>query len=265
MAKICLIMGGTGGLGKAAAELVATKGYTVVVSGRNKTKGEEVVDFIKSKGGEAVFLACDITSESDIRQLHKSIVDKYGRIDAAVNSAGVVVGSSALVNMKLEDFNSTIQINLTAVFISMQEQMRAMLKQDPPGGHIINLTSIFGLHACPWGANYSASKHAIVGLTRSAALEVANQNIYINAIAPGLIPTGMVNDIGETAKIDAAFGKIIEAVPGQYPVERFGTPDQTAKAVAYLLDCDWVTGTVLEVDGGWGAGKSIPVGVKCTG
>lgn len=167
--------------------------------------------------------------------------------------------------MKLEDFNSTIQINLTAVFISMQEQMRAMLKQDPPGGHIINLTSILGLHACPWGANYSASKHAIVGLTRSAALEVANQKIYINAIAPGLIPTGMVNDISETAKVDEAFGKIMEAVPSHYPAERFGTPDQTAKAVPYLLDCDWVTGTVLEVDGSWVAGKSIPVGVKCTG
>ncbi|KAK4498633.1 hypothetical protein PRZ48_009143 [Zasmidium cellare] len=264
MAKVCLIIGGTGGLGRACAELVATKGYTIVVSGRNKVKGGTVVESVKSKGGEAVFIACDITSEAEIRNLHKSVVDKYGRIDAAVNSAGVVIGSSAFINMKLEDFNSTMQINVTAVFLSMQEQMRVMLRQDPPGGHIINLTSKFGLHACPWGANYCASKHAIVGLTKTAALEVANQNIYVNAIAPGITPTGMVDDLGETAKNDEAFGKIMEKVMDQYPVGRFGTPDQTAKAVAFLLDCDWVTGTVLEVDGGWGAGKSMPPGMKCT-
>lgn len=205
MSKISLVIGGTGGLGRDCAEDLA-KDHTVIVAGRNQTKGDEVVKAIKDRGGEACFFAIDMTDPASISSAHKQVLEKYGRLDVAVNAAGIISSFLRLADTNPEEFNNVMTINVTGVYLSMQEQIKAMLANtgDRKGGRIVNYTSIYGLRACKWGAIYcksslgrskralrltlsreATSKHALVGLTRSAALEYAKNDILINAVAPG--------------------------------------------------------------------------------
>ena len=256
MSKVCLIIGGTGGLGRACAENLATD-YKVVIAGRSEEKGEDIVKAIKSKGGEATFFAFDICNPESINQLHKDSVSLYGRLDAAINGAGIVGPYSKLADYPTDDIEQVFQINVIGVILCMQAQIRAM--QSNPGGSggsIVNFSSIYGLHGCKYGPIYGASKHALIGVTKAAALEYGNpnDNILINAIAPGVIITEMTAALGDPSWMpEGALKDYVMGLKMQYAQERFGAVEDVARGVRYLLESPWTTGTVLEIDGGFGA------------
>lgn len=256
MSKVCLIIGATGGLGEACAKDLA-KDYKIIVAGRNEEKGNDIVKSIKSDGGKAVFLPFDISSTDGIIRSHEEAKNIWGRLDAAINSAGITGPFQALTDYSAEEITQVLTINLTGVITSMQEQIRIM--QTNPGGsggHIVNLSSIYGLHGCRFGSIYSTSKHALVGLTKSAALEYSNpgDNILINAVAPGVIVTEMTKLLDDPSGLPEGPAKEdIKGLKGQYAQRRFGRVEDVARGVRYLLESPWVTGTVLEIEGGFGA------------
>lgn len=257
MSKVCLVIGGTGGLGQVCAEELASAGYKVIVAGRNKIKGDDAVAAIKSKGGEATFVAFDISDALSIKNLHDAVISLYGRLDVAVNAAGITGTFSELTEFEFDNIHSVIQINVTGVIVSMQEQIRLM-KNNPGGssGRIINFSSIYGLHGCKLGSIYAASKHALVGLTKSAALEYSNPkyNILINAVAPGVVITEMTAIMADPSVLpDGEMKDYLTELPNQYPSKRYGDATDVARGVRFLVESPWVAGTVLEIDGGFGA------------
>lgn len=261
MSKIALVMGGTGGLGRATAELLAQKGCTVIVAGRNADKGAEVVSSIISAGGTASFIAVDLANRQSIRDLHAKVKQQYSRLDIAVNAAGVLGPLARLHDVTEEQMDDIFAINITGFYLSMQEQVKLMLAtqgnmpEQPSKHHIINLASVYGTQSgCPYGTAYTTSKHAVVGMTRAAALEYAKKNIYINAVAPGIVPTGLVQELGaQMAALDGEEHKDVKAIDFQalYPVGRFGSPMDVARAVAFIAENDWMVGSVLQIDGGY--------------
>ena len=263
MSKIALIIGGTGGLGRATAELLAQKDCTVIVAGRNVDKGVEVVSAITSAGGTASFMAVDLADRQSIRDLHAKIQQQYSRLDIAVNAAGILGPLTRIHETPEKQMDDLFAVNITGFYLSMHEQIKLMLatqqnipQQPAPKQHIINLASIYGLQGVAYGSVYAASKHAVVGMTRSAALETAKKNIYINAIAPGIIPTAIVEDMGaQLAALDGADPQHEEMktldFQKLYPVGRFGTPMDVARAVAFVVENDWMVGSVVRVDGGF--------------
>jgi NAD(P)-dependent dehydrogenase (short-subunit alcohol dehydrogenase family) len=259
MSKIALIIGGTGGLGEATAELLAQKGCTVIVAGRNAGKGAEVVSTITSAGGNAAFIAVDLADRQSIRDLHAKIQQQYSRLDIAVNAAGILGPLARTQDVTEQQMDDVFTVNIAGFYLSMQEQVKLMLAtQKQTSGqqtkqHIVNLASIYGLQGCAYGSPYAASKHAVIGMTRSAALEYAKKNIYINAIAPGMIPTAIIASIG--AQLEA-FDEEHEEMKNMdflklYPAGKFGTPTDVARTVAFIVENDWMVGTVLQIDGGF--------------
>ncbi|KAK3678671.1 hypothetical protein LTR78_001124 [Recurvomyces mirabilis] len=255
MKSIALIIGGTGGFGQACAHMLAAKDYHVVVAGRSEARGNECVQAIAAKGGEAEFITCDVTKRDDIRALHAKIASKHGRLDVAINSAGILGELAKTADVAEADMDQMFSINIVAFYMSMQEQIRIMLKNPGgPSGHVINFTSIYGLRGIAYGSPYSTSKHAVVGMTKSAAAEYAKEGIFINAIAPGVIPTAMIAGVQSQLTRPEADPYLANLdLIAAYPVGRFGTVDDIAKAVAYVIDNNWLVGSVLELDGGLGA------------
>jgi NAD(P)-dependent dehydrogenase (short-subunit alcohol dehydrogenase family) len=260
MSKIALVIGGTGGLGQATAELLAQKDCTVIVAGRNAEKGAEVVSKINSAGGSASFIAVDLADRQSVRDLHAKVQEKYSRLDIAVNAAGILGPLARIHEVEEQLMDDIFAVNITGFYISMQEQVKLMLatqktdSEPPVKQHIINLASIYGLQGCAYGSAYVTSKHAVIGMTRAAALENAKKNIYINAIAPGIIPTAIVTDLGtQMAALDDEEHKEMKNVDFQamYPVGRFGSPVDVARAAAFIVENDWMVGSVLQIDGGY--------------
>jgi NAD(P)-dependent dehydrogenase (short-subunit alcohol dehydrogenase family) len=261
MSKTALVIGGTGGLGQATAELLAQKDCTVIVAGRNADKGAEVVSKITSAGGSASFIPVDLADRQSIRDLHAKVQEKHSRLDIAVNAAGILGPLARIHEVEEKLMDDIFAVNITGFFISMQEQVKLMLasqksdsSEQPAKQHIINLASIYGLQGCAYGSAYVTSKHAVIGMTRAAALENAKKNIYINAIAPGIIPTAITADLGtQMAALDDEEHKEIKSVDFQamYPVGRFGSPVDVARAVGFIVENDWMVGSVLQIDGGY--------------
>jgi NAD(P)-dependent dehydrogenase (short-subunit alcohol dehydrogenase family) len=256
MSKVCLIIGGTGGLGAASAKDLAVD-HKIIVAGRNKQKGDDVVQAIKSNGGEATFLSFDICSTDSIVQLHKDVANTYGRLDAAINGAGILGTFQKLTGYSTEEITQILTTNLSGVITCMQEQIRLM--QSNPGGsggRIINFSSIYGSHGCKFGSIYSSTKHALIGLTKSAALEYSNpdDNILINAVSPGVIVTEMAYALDNPSVLpEGEMKEYIKGLKGQYSQRRFGELADVTRGVRYLLESPWVTGTSLEIEGGFGA------------
>ena len=258
MSKVCLIIGGTGGLGRACAEDLAKQDYKIILAGRNKQKGDSLVQTISSSGGEATFLAFDIYKPDSITQLHDAAVSTYGRLDTAVNSAGSAGEFHKLANYPLEIMIEVFQNNILGTMLCMQAQIRAMLANPGgSGGKIINMSSVCGLHGCKFGPAYCASKHAIIGMTKTAALEYSNPKdiILVNAIAPGVIVTEMTAGLADTSWMpEGEMKEHLGSLRKLYALERFGDVEDVARGVRFLLESRWVTGTVLEIEGGFGAG-----------
>jgi NAD(P)-dependent dehydrogenase (short-subunit alcohol dehydrogenase family) len=239
--KIVLITGGTSGIGKVTAIAFANAGATVVLTGRREKEGAEVVAEIKKTGRTASFVRADVSKEADVVKVIDFVVATYGRLDVAFNNAGVEM-LGPLDQVTEEQYRSTFDINVWGVLNSMKYEIPAMLKGG--GGAIVNTSSIAGHIGLAGASIYVATKHAVEGLTKAAAVEFAKQGIRVNAVAPGTIDTEMVARFPKEAQ---------EWLKSQHPIGRFGTSEDIAAAVLYLASdaAKFTTGAILAVDGGW--------------
>jgi NAD(P)-dependent dehydrogenase (short-subunit alcohol dehydrogenase family) len=219
--KVALITGGASGIGEATAIKFANEGAKVVISDIQEEKGKQLVDRVKQKGGDAIFIKADVSKEEDVRALVKSIVEHYGRLDYAFNNAGIEGEQASTHEATMDNFDKIMQVNVKGVWMCMKYEIEQMLKQGE-GGAIVNTSSVAGLVGFPGLAHYTASKHAVIGLTRTAALDYGDKGIRINAVCPGVIDTPMV---------DRAFGQDKEALGDQKPIGRLGQPEEIASAV----------------------------------
>lgn len=238
--KIAIVTGAGQGLGRAIALVLAEEGATVAAVGRTAAKLDKVVEEIRGQGGSAVAIPRDLTEEEQVQSMVDEVMDRFGRIDILVNNAGIT-RDGLLMKMSEEDFDQVIETNLKGAFHTIRFASRQMLRQK--SGRIINLSSVVGVTGNAGQANYAASKAGVIGLTKSAARELASRGITVNAIAPGFIETDMTSVLSEKVKEGAAAG---------IPLGAFGKPEDVAAAAAFLAsdEAGYITGQVLHVDGG---------------
>ncbi len=248
--QIVFVTGAGAGIGRATALAFARQGGKIVVSDINETTGQETVEQIKQAGGNAFFIRCDVADPAQIEAAINKTVDVFGRLDIAVNNAGIGGKFGKLLDQSKHDFDQMMAINVGSVFYGMQYQIRQMLAQENPGGRIVNVSSIAGVRGMPMGAPYSAAKHAVVGLTKTAALEYVRQRIRVNAVCPVYTHSAMVDDL-----IQAAPG-MEDRMRRMIPMGRFGEPDEIAQAIVWLCADEnaFTTGQALQLDGGMTAG-----------
>jgi NAD(P)-dependent dehydrogenase (short-subunit alcohol dehydrogenase family) len=245
--KVALITGGASGIGKATALLLARQGVKVVISGRREALGQTVVRDIKAEGFEAVFVIGDVNSETSVRQQIEFAVNKYGRLDLAVNNAGIANETKTIGDSDPAKFQAMMQTNVIGLYLCMKLEIEQMLKTG--GGSIVNLASIAGLNGISYAGPYAATKHAVVGLTKSGALDYATRNIRINAVAPGAVKTDIIEQQLALGQFDEAY------VSAMHPMARMGKPDEIANGIVWLLSdqASFVTGHILNIDGGFQA------------
>jgi len=239
--RVALVTGGGSGIGRATALALAAAGARVVVSDVNGEGVAETVRLVEATGGTAWGMVVDVTQGAAVEALVRGTVERYGRLDWAVNNAGVG-GVMAPTDQQSEAaWDAIMAVNLKGVWLCMKYEIRAMLEQG--GGAIVNVASAAGLVGFRYAAPYAASKHGVVGLTRSAALEYARKGIRVNAVCPGFTETPMVAGLGET---------MVEATVKAIPMRRLGTPEEIAQAIVWLCSegASFVTGHALAVDGG---------------
>ena len=242
--KVAIITGGSSGIGRATAVALAKEGVKVVIAGRRAKEGEETVQLVKEAGSDGIFVKTDVTNEDDVRSLVEKTVKTYGRLDYAFNNAGIGETMTPFVEQTSNVFDQIMDINVKGVWLCMKYEIPQMIRSK--GGAIVNMSSVAGVMGFPQAPIYVASKHAVLGLTKSAALEYAKSGIRINAIAPGLVETEMVDRVAEGNK------QIIENLKSRTPIGRIGDPQEIANAVVWLLSdkASFVLGHTLLVDGG---------------
>lgn len=241
--KVAIVTGAGSGIGKAIALLYATEGAKVVVCDISEKGGNEVVDEIKSKGGQAIFVKADSSSADDNKHLVEQAVQQFGGLHIAVNNAGIGGPIGAVGEYPIDGWDKVIAINLSGVFYGMRYQIPAILKAG--GGSIVNMASILGKVGTKGSSAYVAAKHGVVGLTETAALEYAAQNIRVNAIGPGYISTPLVENSLDEATLNALIGL--------HPIGRLGTAEEVANLALWLNSdkASFVTGSYYNVDGGY--------------
>ena len=239
--KIAVVTGGSRGIGKAVALELAKAGNLVIINyNGSEEKAMEVKKEIEAAGGQADVMQCNVADFKACEEFFKAITEKYGRVDILVNNAGVTK-DGLLMKMSEEDFSRVIDVNLKGAFNCIRHVSRTMLRQR--SGRIVSLASVVGLRGNAGQANYAASKAGIIGLTKSAAKELASRGITVNAVAPGFIRTDMTDVLSD---------KVKENIVASIPMGTFGEPQDVAKAIAFLAsdDARYITGQVLSVDGG---------------
>lgn len=243
--KVALITGGSSGIGKAAAVRFAQAGAKVVIASRTQETAEAVVRTIQAAGGEAMWIQTDVSQASQVEAMVKTTVETYGRLDYAFNNGGSGGIGGWIPDIEEAEWTKTIDGFLKSVWLCMKYEIPEMLKLG--GGAIVNNSSVDGERAFPWDPAYSAAKHGVLGLTKSAAMQYANQCIRINAICPGWIKTPPVEGI--LARDPQAGERMLL----HQPIGRFGTPEEVAEAVLWLCSdkASFVLGTALAVDGGY--------------
>lgn len=248
--KVALITGGTSGIGKVTALALAKSGAHVVITGRRAAEGEAVAKQIASHGVKGVFVQGDVTNEKDIEKAVNTAVGLTGSLDFAFNNAGIELGNSPTTEASADAYRKVMDINVLGVLLSMKHEIRAMLKNNSGkgSGSIVNTSSVAGSIGMAGAGVYVASKHAVIGLTKSAALEVAKNNIRVNTVSPGGIDTEMLDRFTGNKHPDA-----MAWMNGAHPIGRIGTPDEIASPVLFLFSdgAKFITGTDLAVDGGF--------------
>jgi NAD(P)-dependent dehydrogenase (short-subunit alcohol dehydrogenase family) len=242
-ATVVLITGALTGIGRATALAFARGGARVVVSGRHDEAGQALAKELRDVGAEAEFVRADVRHEDDVRNLVDQTVARFGRLDIAVNNAGTEGQPGALTDQTTDAYRAIFDTNVLGTMLSLKHELRVMRPQG--SGSIVNLSSIVGHKALPGAPLYVASKHAVEGLTRAAALEGAAFGVRVNAVAPGPIETGMLDRFAGSADAKAGF------VAG-LPLKRAGTPDEIAQAIMFAASetAAFMTGHILAIDGG---------------
>jgi NAD(P)-dependent dehydrogenase (short-subunit alcohol dehydrogenase family) len=243
--KVVLVTGGTSGIGRETAIQFAKQGAKVVLAGRRTEEGAAVVKEIEATGGEACFVQTDVVQEDQVKHLVEETVRRFGRLDIAFNNAGVEQGAP-ITEFDETEYRKVFDINVLGVFLCLKYEIPAMLKSG--GGSIINTSSILGHVATPGAAIYNASKFAVEGITKTAALELAGQGIRVNAVAPGAIATDMIDRFAGKEGSESR-----QRLAAQHPLGRLGRSEEIAAAVMYLASdaAAFTTGISLLVDGGF--------------
>jgi NAD(P)-dependent dehydrogenase (short-subunit alcohol dehydrogenase family) len=244
---IVLITGALTGIGRATALAFANNGAHLVISGRRDNEGKALEAELRELGAEAVFVRADIRNEGDVRDLIDQAILRFGRIDVAVNNAGTEGQRGAVADQTAENYAATFDTNVLGTLLSMKHELRVMLAQRH--GNIVNVSSTYGHEGAPYASVYAGSKHAVEGLTKSAALEVAASGVRVNAVAPGPTDTGMLDRFTGSAERKAALSEKV-------PLGRLGKPEEIARAIVFLSSdaASFVTGQIVTVDGGKTAG-----------
>ena len=241
--KVVVITGGTSGIGRDSAISFANNGDTVIILGRREKEGNEVEYQLKLKNNHSKFYKCDITNEELTTSIFKEIINKYKKIDIAINSAGIEGKWNCIEEMNFEDFYKVINVNLMGSFICLKNEILHMKKNK--SGNIINISSISGLLGFPNGCHYVASKHGLIGLTKSLALEVAEYGIRINAICPGAVKTEMLDRFLDN-KSQIKFAS-------KHPIGRIASPKEISDLIMFLASnkSSYITGQSIPIDGGY--------------
>jgi NAD(P)-dependent dehydrogenase (short-subunit alcohol dehydrogenase family) len=244
---VVLITGGLTGIGRAAAVAFAKRGAKVVVAGRRDEAGKTLAKELRGLGAEAEFINADVRKEDDVRALVDRTIERFGRLDVAVNNAGTEGRPGPITDQTAESYAATFDTNVLGTLLSVKHELRVMQAQG--SGSIINISSTYGHEGGAGASVYVGSKHAVEGMTKSAALEAASSGVRINAVAPGPTETGMLKRFTGTAEIKAALLKTV-------PLGRVGAPADIAHAAVFLASerASFITGHILTVDGGKTAG-----------
>jgi NAD(P)-dependent dehydrogenase (short-subunit alcohol dehydrogenase family) len=243
--KVALVTGGSSGIGQATALAFGRAGARVVVADVAEDGGEETVELIKKAGSAAIFVHTDVAKATDVAALIRAAVSTYGRLDYAFNNAGIDGEMAPTADCSEANWDHVLATNLKGVWLCMKHEIQHMLQHG--GGAIVNTASVAGVVASPGLAAYTASKHAIVGLTKTAALEYAKAGIRINAVCPGAIRTPTLERfVGQAPQL-------VAQIVAMEPIGRLGTPEEVAEAVIWLCSdgASFVIGTAMMVDGGW--------------
>lgn len=240
--KVAFVTGAASGIGRATAVAFAAEGARVAILDRTETSLRETATAVGNAGGEVLTLACDVSKPEDVEAAVARTVERFGRLDIAFNNAGVENKAAPVAEIELEEWDRILDINLRGTFVCMKHELAQMVRQG--GGVVVNTSSGAGIRGVAGGAAYAASKHAIIGLTKSAALDYAKSNIRVNAVLPGNI---------ETPMMDRFTGGDIQKAIDLEPVGRLGKPEEIAEAVLWMsADLGaFVTGASISVDGGW--------------
>jgi NAD(P)-dependent dehydrogenase (short-subunit alcohol dehydrogenase family) len=244
---VVLITGGLTGIGRAAAVAFAKKGANVVVAGRRDEAGKALAEELRGFGSEAEFINADVRKEDDVRALVDRTIERFGRLDVAMNNAGTEGRPGPITDQTTESYAATFDTNVLGTLLSVKHELRVMQAQG--SGSIINISSTYGHEGGAGASVYVASKHAVEGMTKSAALEAASSGVRVNAVAPGPIATGMLDRFTGTSERKAA---LLQTVP----LGRVGDPADIARAAVFLAseNASFITGQILTVDGGKTAG-----------
>jgi NAD(P)-dependent dehydrogenase (short-subunit alcohol dehydrogenase family) len=240
---VVLITGALTGIGRAAAVTFAEEGARVVLSGRRDKEGQELAAELQALGAEAIFVRTDVRNDDDVRKLVDQTITRFGRLDIAVNNAGTEGSPGPVTEQTAESYAATFNTNVLGTLLSMKHELRAMLPQG--SGSIVNISSAYGSVGAAGASVYVASKHAVEGLTKSAALEVAGSGVRVNVVAPGTTDTGMLTRFTNTDENKAALVSTV-------PFKRLATPEEIAHVIAFVASANasYMTGASILVDGG---------------
>jgi NAD(P)-dependent dehydrogenase (short-subunit alcohol dehydrogenase family) len=244
---VILITGALTGIGRATAFAFAERGARLVVSGRREAEGRALEAELRQRGADAVFIRADVRHDDEVRDLVDAAVARFGRIDAAVNNAGTEGQPGSILDQSAESYAATFDTNVLGTLLSLKHELRVMQAQKH--GSIVNVSSTYGHEGAAYASVYAGSKHAVEGITKSAALEVASSGVRVNAVAPGPTDTGMLERFTGTAERKAALAASV-------PLGRVGQPNDIARAITFLASdaASFVTGQIVTVDGGKTAG-----------
>lgn len=242
--KVAFVTGAGSGIGRATALAFASAGASVTVADISEQSSQETAQLIEEQGGRAIAVKCDVTQAEDVKAALDKTIEKFGRLDFAFNNAGIEQRNAAVADFEEDEWNQIINVNLRGAFLCMKYEIPLLLKQG--GGAIVNVSSGAGVIGIKGGGAYSASKHGVIGLTKSAALDYAAQNIRVNAVAPGYIATAMMDRF--TSGTAEGRSKVVS----EEPIGRMGQPEEIADAVLWLCSdaSSFVVGHALVVDGG---------------